>query len=194
MVCIVRRFEKREVSTALFNAFEQQYRRHCRGATNGHGVRAGYVRDQFKRADFIFVAIDENEQFYRNGAQTRSGALPKVCGFLFLQHNAYHKHVTKCAYIDIVCSADKTGRLLLDAAEDFVIHELGLDCVQLSALGHVLCYYAKRGYRKTDSRDACADNPKLIHKGTAVNGYRMTKCVRNGKGVSTKLVMPKTCR
>jgi hypothetical protein len=188
MVCIVRRFEKREVSTALFNAFEQQYRRHCAGVQPTHGVRAGYVRAQYKRADHIFVAIDEDARFYREGTQTRSGSLPKVCGFLFLQLNA------QCAYIDIVCSADKTGRLLLDAAEDFTKYEMGLDCVQLSALGHVLCYYAKRGYRKTDAKSACADDAKMIHKGTAIDGYRMTKCVRNGKTTSTKLAFPKSCK
>jgi hypothetical protein len=194
MVCVVRRFDKREVSTALFNAFEQQYRRHCAGAQSDHGVRAGYVRAQYKRSDYIFVAIDDTNRYYRNGAQTRSGALPKVCGFLFLQHNAYHAHVTKCAYIDIVCSADRTGRLLLDAAEDFTKKELGLDCVQLSALDHVVCYYAKRGYRKTDGKHTCDDDAKIVHKGTAENGYRMTKCVRNGKGVSTKILFPKSCR
>ena len=194
MVCIVRRFEKREVSTALFNAFEQQYRRHCAGVQPTHGVRAGYVRAQYKRADYIFVAIDEDARYYRDGTQTRSGSLPKVCGFLFIQHNAYHQHVTKCAYIDIVCSADRTGRLLLDAAEDFIKYEMGLDCVQLSALGHVLCYYAKRGYRKTDAKSACVEDAKTIHKGTASNGYRMTKCVRGGKAASTKLVFPKSCK
>jgi hypothetical protein len=188
-------FAKNTLSIVLLNALRHQYETNCLpkkpNGTQGNGVSTGYVISQYKKADYIFVAIDDNASYIRNGSSTRADGqkLPKVCGFVFLQH----KKKDACCYIDIVCGKG-VGKILLDISEEFAHNTLKVECMKLSSLEHVLCYYTKRGYRQTD--EPCKQIAKMRQKGTPVDGYRMTKCIKEGsKIVSDQLPLrlPKSC-
>lgn len=126
-----------------------------------HKVSYKYGKGQISKAQYIIIAT-------KSKTTRHLGTRTMVCGFLLYQHKKTH------GYIDVVCSANKMGSALIQAAETLTT-QLRLPFIKLSALTHVIPYYKNKGYRHVDN--PCTNNRQVV-RGTAANGYRMTKCLR----------------
>jgi len=154
---------------------------HCTGATNtNNGVDEKYVGKLLKTYEYVFIA--------------ESGE--NVCGFLFLS-TVKKGNGPMYAYIDLVCSSDGIGWKLLDFAENWVHTDLKLDVIYLHAIDSkkIICMYACRGYREVRPGIGC--KTKVTRVPTAERekrlGIRMSKCVKNGKEITTKKLYPSVC-
>ena len=172
--------EMSERSAATTALLKVHFDRHCEGK-NGTGVNPGYVKKLFKSYEYAVIATTGNHM------GTRSKKVKNLCGFLFIRKRR------KGAYIDLVCSSEKIGWMLLDFAEDFVHNEWKIDGVYLHALDSVRCMYASRGYREVDVETSCKRTVTSEPKRLSSTGTRMSKCVAKGKKISTDKLHPPEC-
>jgi hypothetical protein len=154
---------------------------HCTGATNtNNGVDEKYVGKLLKTYEHVFIA--------------ESGE--NVCGFLFLS-TVKKGNDPMYAYIDLVCSSDGIGWKLLDFAENWVHTDLKLDVIYLHAIDSkkIICMYASRGYREVQPGMGCKTNVTRVPTAEREKrlGIRMSKCVKNGKEITTKKLYPSVC-
>lgn len=173
---------KSEVTPEILSLLKHHFEGHCKGKMNANqGVAPAYVKYMLSKYHYVVLITSKNHM------GTRSKSIEKLCGFLFLQKKAKH------AYIDIVCSSDKVGWRLLDFTENWVQSEWGIDVVYLNALSPVQCMYAFRGYREVPPSQACKLDATRQPAGTETGGFRMSKCVKEGKNMSTKKLLPIGC-
>lgn len=174
--------DKSEVTPQLTSLLKYHFESHCQGKHEPrNGVAPAYVKYMLSKFQYLVVITSKNHM------GTRSKSVEKLCGFLFLQKKGKH------AYIDIVCSSDKTGWKLLDFTENWVHDNWNTDVVYLNALGPVKCMYAFRGYREVSPAQGCKLTATRQPAGSETKGYRMSKCVKNGKRMSTKKLLPPEC-
>jgi hypothetical protein len=177
---------KGEVNKKMFHLISQHAAKHCNGM-----VAKEYVKYAFESCDYVFVSSSKLNW-------TRSGDVTKLCGYVFVKHEP-----NDIAYVDVVCSQNRQGLSLLDSVEDYCHKELKCRAIHLSALSHVICYYAQRGYRQTATENACEviapkltgtrkGNPKT-YKGNPIDGFKMAKCLAKGKEVSNPKALPAGC-
>jgi hypothetical protein len=177
---VIHWFRRDEVAKTMIALVERHAAEHCSGM-----VSKGYVEYAFNGCDYLFVSSSKLNW-------TRSKKITKLCGYVFVKHDP----TNNIAYIDVVCSANKMGRVLLDSVEDYCHNELKCKAIHLSALSHVICYYAQRGYRQTATENACeVIAPKLTgtRKGNPTDGFKMAKCLAKGKEVSNPKAFPTGC-
>lgn len=154
---------------------------HCTGAINANnGVDDKYVENLLKKYDYAVIAKSSEN----------------ICGFLFLTTKK-KKNGPLFAYIDLVCSAHRIGWMLLDFVEEWVRVNLNVDVVYLHAIdsNKIICMYANRGYREVNPGIGCKMEVK--RKPTSERekrlGIRMSKCVKEGKKITTKKLYPSVC-
>lgn len=171
-----------EVTPQMESLLKYHFESHCKGKFDpAEGVAPAYVKEMLTQYQYIVIITSKNHM------GTRSKAVEKLCGFLFLKKKGKH------AYIDIVCSSDKTGWRLLDFTENWVRENWKTDVVYLNALGAVKCMYAFRGYREVSPSQGCKMTATSQPAGSESKGFRMSKCVQNGKNMSTKKLLPRGC-
>ena len=175
-------FAKSEVTPAMMALLKYQFESHCKGKLSvNEGVSPAYVKQTLSKYEYVIMATSKNHM------GTRSKSVEKLCGFLFLQKKSKH------AYIDIVCSSDRIGWKLLDFAEEWVHENWKADAIFLNALRPVRCMYAFRGYREVPPSKACKLKVVRQPAGNESSGFRMSKCVKNGKRMSTRKLYPLEC-
>lgn len=130
------------------------------------GVGRGYVASAAAECDMI-VHVEAN-------SKTAAFALLKL----------FKTYI----YIDVVCARpnSRQGSMLIQETERQG-RLLGKSQVRLSALPHVICFYARKGFKKVAARgNTCPP----YTKNACENGCLMAKPLREGR---VKVVMPEDC-
>ena len=163
----VRLFSRRTVPKRVFELVKGQFVEHCKGWVSHRWAVQG-KESALQRATHIIIATTP-------GVKLRTGkSATKILGFALLDSRK------ATIYIDVVCSSKRKGRAIIQRAESFG-KSLQKSRVDLSALPHVVGYYKKLGY--VEKTNACSVRSKITRKGSAVNGYRMTKCIEFSKPI-----------
>lgn len=172
-VVSVRCFKKRHLPRK-YNEYIDGYssfRRNC-GAT----IDKNYIKKAFTKADYVIIAHKPvSEITHLPETRNRSGT-NCVAGFAFVHHLGKLPGL----HVDLICSNNKTGKLILKRIEDKVV-ELRLEFINLSAIDEATSFYWKRNYCYVKS----TNNPcKLQNKKNTVrkkdgNSYTfdMGKCL-----------------
>ena len=128
-------------------------------------VRFAWSKHRVELADHIVIAK-------RDGVRTRRGKTAQLlCGVALVQSAATH------LYVDIICSNMRYGGKILGEVEKMG-KKLGKETVKLSALRPVVGWYKKKGYQH--KANACREKRQKV-KGSAQDGYRMSKCIKMEK-------------
>ena len=122
-------------------------------------------RHAVDRADIIVLAA-------RHVGTTRSGR-PRlgICGMALVRDTQISE-----LYLDLICGSGWGGRLFKEVER--IGRGFGKSRLRLNAVNNnLVAAYGRLGFVKKD--DACNENELTLRWGTAANGYRMTKCLRN---------------
>lgn len=127
-------------------------------------IGSDFVQNSILNCDYLII------QIRKPSIQTRANSGIIIRGFA----TAYAKLFPGTLYLDLLCSPDKAGALILEETENLAV-QLKLPLLKLSALPEVIGFYRKKGYRHKDN--ACKREREL-KVGTNTHGYRMTKCMK----------------
>ena len=155
-MCDVQVFPIKSNNHKIIDLIVGQYVTQCK-----HKVSYKYGKKQIENAQYAIIATKSTNTRHK-------GKRIELCGFLLFQiHKRY-------GYIDVVCSSNRMGSILIQSAEELT-KSLRLPFIKLSALSHVIPYYEKKGYKHVGN--PCKNNQNKIVRGSPRNGYRMTKCI-----------------
>ena len=164
--CVLHSYSQRTLPDYIRALLHGQFVANCRGHVN----YVGYGRRAIKTADLIIVSTRKAGDTLRSGRHR-----VELCGFALLK---IHENEL---YVDIVCSSHRQGRVLLQEAERKG-RAMGKPLIKLSALPHVVSYYARLGYLESDN--ACDASRPIRRSGNEWDGYRMTRCLGMKKAPS----------
>lgn len=127
-------------------------------------IGSEFVEGSILNCDYLII------QMRKPSIQTRSNTGIIIRGFA----TAYTALFPGTLYVDLLCSPDRAGSLLLRETESLAM-QLRLPLLRLSALPEVVGFYKKKGYKHKDN--ACR-HERARRRGNNSNGYRMTKCMK----------------
>ena len=139
-------------------------------------ISESYVRYALANADYVILALKPASDIKHLPETRRRSAKLVVAGFAFMQYTESRNGL----YISLICSNNRTGRLILGRIESKAI-ALKLDFVNLTAVEGATSFYYKNDYKYIAlGRNPCnTRNAKRNVKKKDGDSYTwdMAKCV-----------------
>lgn len=175
--------KKRIIKCPAYNRRCQDSSQQCYNSKTNTSIPSYYIEEAIETADFFLLY--ESPQKKLDG--TYSKYRKRIDGFLFgriktIPENKRGVKNPQVFYIDLVCSAHKKGRALLEQAEKYALKK-GIRLMGLrAAQSGLIPYYKRLGYKRVANscRKRRTGNKRVMKRldvDTDYDGFWMSKCL-----------------